>query len=77
MPLEEQLSPVQKKELRELVHQKQDVLSSEPCHGTHIITEPGKGVKLRPYSIPEARRDAVCSELKAMFEAGVIEESAS
>ena len=30
--------------------------------------------KLRPYRIPEARRDAVRTEVKTMLEAGVIEE---
>ena len=65
----------------ELVDQNQDVFSSEPGHTNlvqhHIITEPGKKVKLRPYRIPEARREAVRTEVKTMLEVGVIEESNS
>uniref|UniRef100_A0A8C5CZT0 ribonuclease H n=1 Tax=Gadus morhua TaxID=8049 RepID=A0A8C5CZT0_GADMO len=81
VPLGEQLSPAQRQELMELVDQNQDVFSSEPGHTNlvqhHIINEPGKKVKLRPYRIPEARREAVRSEVKTMLEAGVIEESNS
>ena len=81
VPLGEQLSPAQRQELMELVDQNQDVFSSEPGHTNlvqhHIITEPGKKVKLRPYRIPEARREAVRTEVKTMLEAGVIEESNS
>jgi len=59
----EHVSLAQKQALTELVDQNRDVFSSEAGHTDlvqhHIITEPGKGVKLRPYRIPEARRDAV------------------
>jgi len=81
VPLGEQLSPAQKQELTELVGQNQDVFSSEPGHTNlvqhHINTDRGKIVKLRPYRILEARRDAVRSEVKTMLEAGIIEESNS
>ena len=81
VPLGEQLSPAQRQELMELVDQNQDVFSSEPGHTNlvqhHIINEPGKKVKLRPYRIPEARREAVRTEVKTMLEAGVIEVSNS
>jgi len=62
----------------ELVDQNQDVFSREPGDTNlvqhHIITQPGKGVGLRSYRIPEAGRDAVTSEVKAMLEAGIIKE---
>ena len=65
----------------ELVDQNQDVFSSEPGQTNlvqhHIITEPGKKVKLSPYRIPEARREAVRTEVRTMLDAGVIEESNS
>ena len=81
VPLGEQLSPAQRQELMELVDQNQDVFYGEPGHTNlvqhHIITEPGKKVKLRPYRIPEARREAVRTEVKTMLEVGVIEESNS
>lgn len=40
-------------------------------------TLPGKRVKLKPYRIPEARRKAVRTKVKAMLEAGIIKESNS
>ena len=65
--------------LGEQLDRNQDVFSSEPEHTDlvqhHIITEPGKKVKLRSYHILEARRDAVRTEVKTMLEAGVIEKS--
>ena len=81
VPMGDQLSQAQKQELTELVGRNQDVFSSKPGHTTlvqhHIVTEPGKIVKLRPYRIPEARREAVRIEVKTMMEAGIIEESNS
>ena len=71
VPLGEQLSPAQRQELMELIDQHQDVFSSEPGHTNlvqhHIITEPGKKVKLSPYRIPEARREAVRTEVRTML----------
>ncbi|KAJ8264277.1 hypothetical protein GJAV_G00147290 [Gymnothorax javanicus] len=62
VPLGEQLTPCQRQELRELVGRNQDVFNPTPGRTnlvTHdIVTEPGKRVKLRPYRIPEARRQA-------------------
>ena len=81
VPMGEQLSQAQKQELRGLVGRNQDVFSSEPRHTDlvqhRIITKPGKKVKLRPYRIPEARREAVRTEVKTMLEADIIEESNS
>ena len=63
--------PAQRQELTESVNRNQDMFSSEPGHTNlgqhHIITEPGKTVELRPYPLPEARRDAVRTEEKTML----------
>lgn len=81
VPMGDQLSSAQRQELMELVDQSRDGFSSEPGHTDlvehNIITEPGIKVKLRPYRIPEARREAVRTEVKMMLEADIIEESNS
>ncbi len=43
----------------------------------HIEMEPGMVVRSRPYRLPEHRKKVVQSELEAMLEMGVIEESHS
>ncbi len=43
----------------------------------HIETEPGVVVHSRPYCLPEHKKKVVQSELEAMLEIGVIEESHS
>ncbi len=43
----------------------------------HIETEPGIVVRSRPYRLPEHKKKVVQSELEAMLEMGVIEESHS
>ncbi len=43
----------------------------------HIETEPGVVVRSRPYRLPEHKKKVVQSELEAMLEMGVIEESRS
>jgi len=77
----EQLSERQRQDLRELIDRHKDVFSMEAGHTDllqhHIITEPGKKVKIRPYRIPEARREAVRQEVKTMLKNGIIEESHS
>lgn len=81
VPMGEQLSERQRQDLRELIDRHRDVFSTEAGHTNllehHIITEPGKKVKLRPYRIPEARREAVRQEVKTMLQNGIIEESHS
>ncbi|KAJ8364561.1 hypothetical protein SKAU_G00133920 [Synaphobranchus kaupii] len=81
VPMGEQLTPSQRQDLQDLVNQNRDVFSAEAGHTDliqhRIITEPGKRVKLRPYRIPEARREAIAAEVKAMLSAGIIEESNS
>ena len=77
----DQLTPQQRRDLRELVNQHRDVFSAEAGRTDlvhhRIVTEPGKKVKLRPYRIPEARREAVRREVRTMLETGVIEASHS
>ncbi|KAJ8351726.1 hypothetical protein SKAU_G00232020 [Synaphobranchus kaupii] len=62
-------------ELKELLSRNRDVFSDQPGRTNviahEIITEPGKRVWLRPYRIPEARREAVCDEVT-----GDLDESA-
>ena len=81
VPMGEQLSGWERQNLRELIDRHRDVFSVDAGHTDllqhHIITEPGKRVKLRPYRIPEARREAVRQEVKSMLQNGIIEESHS
>ncbi|KAJ8376906.1 hypothetical protein SKAU_G00074860 [Synaphobranchus kaupii] len=62
----EQLTPSQRQDLQDLVNRNRDVFSTEAGHTDliqhQIITEPGSWVKLRPYRIPEARREAIAAE---------------
>ncbi|KAJ8333437.1 hypothetical protein SKAU_G00414450 [Synaphobranchus kaupii] len=62
----EQLTPSQRQDLQDLVNRNRDVFSTEAGHTDliqhQIITEPGRRVKLRPYRIPEARREAIAAE---------------
>ncbi|KAJ8334093.1 hypothetical protein SKAU_G00397320 [Synaphobranchus kaupii] len=66
VPMGEQLTPSQRQDLRDLVNRNRDVFSNEAGHTDliqhRIITESGKRVKLRPYRIPEARREAIAAE---------------
>ena len=81
VPVDPQLSQQQKQELTELVDRNRDVFSTRPGRThvlTHdIITEPFKKVRLRPYRIPEARRQAIREEVEEMLRQGIIEESQS
>lgn len=76
-----QLSPRQKQDLQELLWRNRDVFSDLPgltsLISHDIVTEPGKIVRLRPYRIPEAKREAIQKEVKKMLELGGIEESQS
>ncbi|KAJ8354155.1 hypothetical protein SKAU_G00217220 [Synaphobranchus kaupii] len=67
VPMGEQLTPSQRQDLQDLVNWNRDVFSAEAGHTDliqhQIVTEPGKWVKLRPYRIPEARREAIAAEL--------------
>ncbi|KAJ8346947.1 hypothetical protein SKAU_G00283480 [Synaphobranchus kaupii] len=67
VPMGEQLTPSQRQDLQDLVNRNRDVFSAEAGHTDliqhRIVTEPGKRVKLRPYRIPEARREAIAAEL--------------
>ena len=81
VPLGSQLTPDQRQEMQELVSRNRDVFSTTPGRTdaiTHdIVTEPGRWVKLRPYRIPEARRQVIREEVQRMLGLGVIEESHS
>ena len=75
VPVDPQLSQRQKQELTELVDWNRDVFSTRPGRThvlTHdIITEPFKKVRLRPYRIPEARRQAIREEVEEMLRQGI------
>ena len=77
----DQLTPRQRQDLKELVDQFRDVFSPEPGFTDlvkhHIQTEPGKKVKLRPYRVPNARREAIEREVHNMLAADIIEPSKS
>ncbi len=76
-----QLTPTQKQDLQELVSQYSEVISLLPGRTTvvhhDIVTEPGRKVRLKPYRIPEAQREAICEEVRKMLDLNIIEESNS
>ncbi|KAJ8353479.1 hypothetical protein SKAU_G00210460 [Synaphobranchus kaupii] len=71
VPMGEQLTPSQQQDLQDLVNRNRDVFSAEAGHTDliqhRIVTEPGKRVKLRPYRIPEARREAIAAEMRERY----------
>ncbi|KAG5847077.1 hypothetical protein ANANG_G00122120 [Anguilla anguilla] len=77
----QQLTTHQVQDLRELLDRNRDVFSDLPGRTSitehDIVTEPGKKVRLRPYRIPEAQREAIREEVRKMLQMGVIEESRS
>ena len=77
----DQLSSRQVQVLGELLARSKDVFSETPGRTTVIAhdikTEPGKTVRLRPYRIPEAKREAIREEVRKMLDLGVVEESHS
>ncbi len=75
------LSPSQLTDVARLQKEFSDVFSPRPGRTNliqhHIETEPGVVVRSRPYRLPEHKKKVVQSELEAMLEMGVIEESHS
>ncbi len=75
------LSPSQLTDVARLQREFADVFSPRPSRTNliqhHIETEPGVVVRSRPYRLPEHKKKVVQSELEAMLEMGVIEESRS
>ncbi len=75
------LSPSQLTNVARLQKDFADVFSPRPGRTNliqhHIETEPGVVVRSRPYRLPEHKKKVVQSELEAMLEKGVIEESHS
>ncbi len=73
------LSPSQLTDVARLQREFADVFSPRPGRTNliqhHIETEPGVVVRSRPYRLPEHKKKVVQSELEAMLEMGVIEES--
>ena len=79
--VEEDLSPAQKQDLAAIIMQHQDVFSEVPGRTTiahhDIRTAPGVKVRVHPYRIPEARREAIQAEVRRMLHLRVIKESRS
>ena len=75
------LSRPQQQEVKEFVLCNKEVFSELPGQTSgvehDIITPPGERVKLKPYRIPEARREAIREEVQKMLKLGVIEASQS
>ncbi len=75
------LSPSQLTDVARLQKEFADVFSPRPGRTNliqhHIETEPGMVVRSRSYRLPEHKKKVVQSELEAMLEMGVIEESRS
>ncbi len=75
------LSPSQLTDVARLQKDFADVFSPRPGRTNliqhHIETEPGVVVRSRPYRLPEHKKKVVQSDLEAMLELGVIEESHS
>ena len=81
VPVGEDLSPAQKQDLDEIVMQHQGVFSEIPGRTSvahhDIRTAPGVTVRVPPYRVPEARRNAIKEEVGRMLRLRVIEESRS
>ncbi len=75
------LSPSQLADVAKLQAAFADVFSPLPGRTDliqhHIETEPGVVIRSRPYRLPEHKKKVVQTELEAMLEMGVIEESHS
>ncbi len=80
-PRGDHLSPSQLTDVARLQKEFADVFSPLPGRTNliqhHIETEPGIVVRSRLYRLPEHKKKVVQSELEAMLEMGVIEESRS
>ncbi|CAJ0960675.1 unnamed protein product [Ranitomeya imitator] len=77
----ETLSESQKQQCRELLQKNRDLFSELPGYTKviehEVLTEPHVRVNVKPYRIPEARREIVSKEVERMLKLGVIEESKS
>ena len=77
----ESFSPQQARDLQGILRQFPDVLGPEPGR-THIVehcidTDNAPPIRLPPYRLPHAYRDAVNNELEEMAQVGIIEPSSS
>ena len=76
-----QLTGDERKELEELLQRYASVLQNQPGRTTlvehRICTGTANPIRLPPYRIPYAHRDAVQKELREMLDCGIIERSRS
>ena len=81
VPVGEDLSPAQKQDLDKIIMHHRDVFSEIPGRTSvahhDIRTAPGIKVRLPPYRVPAARREAIQDEVSRMLRLRVIEESHS
>lgn len=77
----EQLSATQRNELGKVLESFADVLQDKPGKTAllehHIETGTANPVRLPPYRLPHAYREAVQKEIREMLEQGIIEKSSS
>ncbi|CAM4702666.1 unnamed protein product [Lepidochelys kempii] len=76
-----ELTPEQRTEVIDTIQRNQDVFCTQPVRTTlvqqHLVTSPGVRVTIRPYRIPEAKREEIRTKVKLKPELWVIEESHS
>ncbi|CAM4556526.1 unnamed protein product, partial [Lepidochelys olivacea] len=76
-----ELTPEQRSEVISLIKRNQDVFSEKPGRTTevhhHICPGPGVKVNVKPYWIPEAKREEIRTEVRKMPALGVTEDSHS
>uniref|UniRef100_A0A8C5N2U3 ribonuclease H n=1 Tax=Leptobrachium leishanense TaxID=445787 RepID=A0A8C5N2U3_9ANUR len=81
VPIADTLSVAQRNEVKEFLRGNTDFFSEMPGLTTvvhhDIVVEPGVRINVKPYRIPEARREAVSAEIRKMLALGIIEESHS
>uniref|UniRef100_A0A8C5PLJ4 ribonuclease H n=1 Tax=Leptobrachium leishanense TaxID=445787 RepID=A0A8C5PLJ4_9ANUR len=81
VPIADTLSVAQRNEVKEFLRGNTDFFSEIPGLTTvvhhDIVVEPGVLINVKPYRIPEARREAVSAEIGKMLALGIIEESHS
>ena len=80
LSMESYLSNQERQEMIQILEEFQDVLQGKPGQtnmAEHTINTNSKPIRLPPYRIPYAYREAVAKELQEMKESGIIESSAS
>ncbi|XP_064399260.1 uncharacterized protein LOC135345747 [Halichondria panicea] len=81
IPIDKRVDTPQRAQLQSLLDKYQDVFKNQPGRTSltehRIITGDARPIRLPPYRIPHAHRDAVREEIGEMLEQGIIEPSSS